>query len=61
MIISLNLLVRLDAQVYPGVLREVTRIGEGFVALSTFVRLGLSHVNLGVQLQISFGAKNLQK
>lgn len=55
------LLVGLDSQVYSGVLREVTRIGEGLVALGTLVRLGLSHVNLSVQLQICLGTENLQR
>ena len=46
---------------YPCVLREVTRVGERLVALGTFVRLGLSHVNLSVQLEVCFGAENLKK
>ena len=42
------LLVRFDSQMYPGVLREVTRIGKGLITLGTFVRLGLPHVDLCV-------------
>ena len=42
------LLVRFDSQMYPGVLREVTRIGKGLITLGTLVRLGLPHVDLCV-------------
>ena len=45
---------------YPGVLREVTRIGKGLVALGTLIRLGLSHVDLCVQLQICLRTENLK-
>jgi len=52
-------LVRFYSQMYPGMLREVTRIGKGFVALGTLVRLGLPHVDLSVQLQICLRTENL--
>ena len=42
--------VRLDTQVDPHVLREVRAVGEGFTAVAAFVRFGLSHVDLGVEL-----------
>ena len=45
---------------YPGVLREVTRIGKGLITLGTLVRLGLPHVNLSVQLQICLRIEYLQ-
>ena len=57
---SFYLLVRFDSQMYPGVLREVTRIGKGLVALGTLIRLGLSHVDLCVQLQICLRTENLK-
>lgn len=41
-------LVRFDSQMYPGVLREVTRIGKGLITLGTLVRLSLPHVDLCV-------------
>lgn len=42
--------IRFDAQVYPRVLRQVTRVGERFGALRALVRLRLTHMYLGVQL-----------
>ena len=53
-------LVRFYSQMYPGMLREVTRIGKGLVALGTLVRLGLPHVDLSVQLQICLRTENLK-
>ena len=46
--------VGLDAQVDPHVLREVGAVGEGFTAVAAFVRFRLSHVDLGVELQVGF-------
>ena len=42
-------------------LREVGTIGEGFVTARAFIWLWFSHVDLGVQLQVSFRGKNLGK
>ena len=42
------------------VLREVGAVGEGFAAVAAFVGFRFSHVYLGVQLKISFGAKSLK-
>ena len=56
-----NLLVWFYAEMYSGVLREVTGVGECFAALGTLVRLGLPHVDLGVQLKIGLGTENLEK
>ncbi len=58
---KLYLLVGFDSQVYPGVLWEVTRVGKGFAALGAFVRLGLAHVDLGVELEVSLRSENLEK
>ena len=52
MILFSDLLVGLDAEMYPCVLREVTGVGEGFGALGALVRLGLPHVDLCVQLKV---------
>ena len=46
--------VRLDTQVDPHMLREVRTVGEGFTAVAAFVRFRLSHVDLGVELQVGF-------
>ena len=46
--------VRLDPQVDPHVLRKIRAVGEGLAALTALVRLGLAHVDLGVQLQVGF-------
>ncbi len=46
---------------YPCVLREVTGVGEGFAALGALVRLGLPHVDLGVELQIGLRTENLER
>jgi len=53
--------VGLDSQVDPGVLRQVAGVGEALVALRALVRLGLSHVDLSVQLQVSLGAEDLEE
>ncbi len=53
--------VGLDAEVYPGVLRQVAGVGEGLVALRALVRLGLAHVDLSVQLKVRFRPKELEK
>ena len=42
-------------------LGEVGAVGERLGALRTFVRLGFSHVDLRVELQVCLGAKNLKK
>ena len=55
------LLVRFDSEVYPGMLWQVTGVREGFAALGTLVGLGLAHVDLGVKLEIRFGAENLER
>jgi len=52
--------VRLDAQVDPGVLRQIRRVGEGLRALGALIRLRLPHVDLRVQLEICLRAKNLR-
>jgi hypothetical protein len=51
--------VWLDPQVYTCVLWQVRTVGECFAALRTFVWLCLTHVQLCVQLQICFWAKDL--
>lgn len=53
--------VRLDAQMDAGVLRQVAGVGEALVALRALVRLGLAHVDLGVQLQVSLRAEDLEQ
>ena len=53
--------VGLDTQVDPHMLREVGAVGEGFTAVAAFVRFGLSHVDLGVELQVCFGSKSLKQ
>ena len=53
--------VRLDAQVDARVLRQVRAVGERLGALRAFVRLGLAHVDLRVELQVCLGAKDLHK
>lgn len=53
--------VRLDAQVDARVLRQVRAVGERLGALGAFVRLGLAHVDLRVELQVCLGAKDLHK
>ena len=45
---------------YPRVLREVARVGEGLVALRAFVRLRLPHVDLRVHLQVRLRTEDLQ-
>ena len=46
---------------YPRVLREVARVGEGLVALRAFVRLRLPHVDLRVHLQVRLRTEDLQQ
>ena len=53
--------VGLDPQVDPGVLGQVGTVGEGLVAAGALVGLRLPHVDLGVELQVCLGAKNLHK
>ena len=53
--------VRFDAQVDARVLRQVRAVGERLGALRAFVRLGLAHVDLRVELEVCLGAKNLHK
>ena len=43
----------------PGVLREVGAVGERFVTWSTFIRLGLPHVDLCVELEVCFTGEDL--
>ena len=52
--------VRLDAQVNPGVLGEVGAVGKGLVAGCTLIRLGFSHVDLSMELQVCFAGKHLK-
>lgn len=52
--------VRLDAQVYPSVLRQIAGVCERLIALGTFVGFCLSHVNLRVRLEICFRCENLK-
>ena len=52
--------VRLDPEVDPRVLRQVGAVGEGLVARRALVRLRLAHVDLRVQLEISFRRKYLK-
>ena len=56
-----NLLVGFDSEMYPGVLREVTGVGECLAALRALVRLGLTHVDLGVQLKVGLRSENLEQ
>ena len=51
--------VGLDAKVDPHVLGEVGAVGEWFTAVAALVRFRLSHVDLGVELQVGFWSKNL--
>ena len=53
--------VGFDSKMYPRVLREVARVGEGLVALRAFVRLRLPHVDLRVHLQVRLRTKDLQQ
>ena len=53
--------VGLDTQVDSHVLGEVGAVGERFTAVAAFVGLGLSHVDLGVELQVCFGSKSLEQ
>ena len=46
---------------YPRVLREVARVGEGLVALRAFVRLRLPHVDLRVHLQVRLRTEDLER
>ena len=57
---SVNSPVGLDSQVYPRVLGEVAGVGEGLVALRTFVGLRLPHVDLRVHLQVRLRIEDLQ-
>uniref|UniRef100_A0A182J4J8 Uncharacterized protein n=1 Tax=Anopheles atroparvus TaxID=41427 RepID=A0A182J4J8_ANOAO len=52
--------VRLDAEVDARMLRQIARVGERLIALRTFVRLRLAHVDLGVQLKVSLGGEDLK-
>ena len=53
--------VGLDSQVDACVLGQVRGVGEGFGTLRTLVRLGLSHVDLGMELQVCFAPEYLWK
>lgn len=53
--------IGLDAQMNSRVLRQVRRVGERLRTLRTLVRLGFPHVALGVELQVSLGAENLDE
>ena len=52
--------VRLDAEVDTGVLGEVGAVGEGLTARGALVRFGFSHVDLSVELQVSFAGEYLR-
>ena len=52
--------VGLDPQVDARVLGQVGTVREGLVACCTLVRLGLAHVDLGVQLKVSLAGKQLK-
>lgn len=52
--------VGLDAQVDARVLRQVRGVGERLRALRAAVRLGLPQVDLGVELEVCFGAEHLE-
>ena len=56
-----SVLVWFDAEMDSGVLRKIAGVGEAFVALGALVGLGLSHMDLSMELQISFGSKHLEK
>ena len=51
--------VGLDAQMDPGVLREVGAVGEGLAAGGTLVGLWFPHVDLSVELQVGFAGEYL--
>ena len=52
--------VRLDAEMYPRVLRQVARVGERFRALGAFVRFGFAHLQrAAVQLQVRLRGEDL--
>ena len=53
--------VGLDAEVDSRVLGEVRAVGERLIARSTLVGLGFPHVNLGVELEVSFASEDLKK
>ena len=53
--------VGFDSKMYPRVLREVARVGEGLVALRAFVRLRLPHVDLRVHLQVRLRTEDLER
>ena len=52
--------VGFDTKMDSHVLREVGAVGEGFAAVAALVGFWFSHVDLCVQLKISFGAKSLK-
>ena len=51
--------VRLDAEVDPGVLREVGAVRKRFSTTRTFIRLWLSQMDLCVELKVRLGVKSL--
>ena len=53
--------VGLDAEMDPGVLREVGAVGEGLAAVTALVWFRLPHVNLSVKLQVGFGTESLKQ
>lgn len=54
--------VRLDAQMYPGVLGQVARVGKGLCTLGALVRFGFAHMQLAtVQLEFAFVGENLER
>ena len=57
----MNSPVGFDSKMYPRVLREVARVGEGLVALRAFVRLRLPHVDLRVHLQVRLRTEDLER
>ena len=52
--------VGFDAKVDPRVLGEVGAVCKSFVARSTFIWFGFSHVDLSVELKVCFACKDLK-
>ena len=53
--------VGFDAQVDPSVLRQIRRVGERLRTLRALIWLGLTHVDLSVQLHVCLRAKDLDR
>ena len=52
--------VGFDTKMDSHVLREVGAVGEGLTARGALVRFGFSHVDLSVELQVSFAGEYLR-